>query len=275
MTTDGDILHFDSIGELRVFAARSSPANQGMHTWLNSNDCAKDADRRLWFGVDTYADVQMLFNHGWPDGVAHMIEAMQGIAAPQAATSIKRRKTRGDSGDEFDWQAAAQGMNDIAWTRPVQRAIATPRTVTLFCDLTHGSTHLTGAEQFFWRGAAILYLADSLSRAGYNVRIIAAMRQQIKTARAPSRQFNVQIKQADMPVDLSALAASLCLAAFTRTLLFSAICASEPYPIEDGLSFSQAAVSEPGEFRVQANDRDSARAIVQQTLADIGGGVHP
>jgi hypothetical protein len=264
-----DILHFDSIGALRAFAARPTPANRNVYARFNSNVCAVERGGNAWFGVDTYSDVQMLLNTGWPNGVARMLEALQGIAAPQAATSIKRRKTRGDHGDEFDWQAAAQGMTDIAWTRPVLRQIAASRTVTLFCDLTHGSTYMTGAEQFFWRGAAMLYLADSLSAAGYNVRIIGAVRQRLLTALSPIRQFNVQIKQPDMPVDLNSLASSLCLAGFTRTLIFSAICASEPHPLPEELSCSLEAVSEPGEFRVYANDQDSAKTAVQQTLAAI------
>ena len=271
MSSSGDTLYFDSIDELRTFAARPSPANRDLYTSFNSNTSinTQSQGRRAWFGVDSYSEVQALFNNGWPDGVAQMVKAMHDIEPPKQATSIKRRKTRGDSGDEFDWQAAAQGMNDIAWTRPVQRKIAAPRTVTLFCDLMQGSTYKTDAEQFFWRGATVLCLADSLSRAGYNVRIIAASRQVLDTERAPMRQFNVQVKRSDMPVDLNALASALCLAAFTRTVIFSAICASEPYPLSQSLCFARDAVSEPGEFPVYAHDKTSARLAVQQTLAAI------
>ena len=99
--------------------------------------------------------------------------------------------------------------------------------------------------------------------------MIAAFGQEFDTDAAPTWQFNVVIKQPSMPVDLSALASSLCLAAFTRVLLFSAICALETDPLRAGLGYSREAVLSPGEYLVCASDRATARQAVQTTLAII------
>lgn len=143
------------------------------------------------------------------------------------------------------------------------------RTVTLFCDLTAESTLSTKADEFYWRGAAILFLADSLNEAGYNVQIIAGARQILKVDGRPVRQFNVVIKRPDMPLDLSALASSICLAGFTRVLVFSAICAAEEKKLAAGLSEAVDAVAVHGSYRVFATDQASARQAVNSVLAAI------
>lgn len=268
VTFNGDTYTFDSVESLRGFAATPYPINKQLHANHNSNVLASEKEPGVWFGVGTYEEVEQAFRCGWPDGVNRMLAAMHDIETPAPPTTFKRRKTRGDSGDEYDWQAAAQGENDIAWTRAVQKKIRTARTLTLFCDLAHNSSHRTKADQFFWRGAAILFLADRLSRAGYNVQIIASTRQLLDSPSQQIRQYNVILKQPDMPLDLSTLASSLCLAAFTRVLLFSALCATVDDALSSGLCYAQEAISAPGDYRIQADDLATAREVVQQTLSN-------
>lgn len=265
-----DTLSFDSIDELQRFGQRPATANEHYHKFINSNEAAQHQQQGEWFGVASYGEVTRIFREGWESGVKRMMGNMSGIETPVTATSIKRRKIRGDNGDDYDWQAGEQGMHDVAWTRPVLRRVAMSRTVTLFCDLLAKSTLDTKADEFYWRGAAILFLADSLNEAGYNVQIIAGARQILKVEGRPVRQFNVVIKRPDMPLDLSALASSICLAGFTRVLVFSAVCAAEEKKLAAGLSESVDAVAVDGSYRVFATDQASARQAVNSILAAIG-----
>lgn len=268
-TFDGDTYTFDSVEDLRDFAAYPAAANKALHADLNSNGPALRKEKGEWFGVETIEQAMTAINGGWTDGVNRMLTAMHDIEIPAPPTTFKRRKTRGDSGDEYDWQAAAQGENDIAWTRPVQKKIKTARTLTLFCDLTHQSSHHTAADQFFWRGAAVLFLADRLSQAGYNVQIVASTRQLLDSPTQPIRQFNVILKRPDMPVDLNTLASSLCLAAFTRVLFFSAMCSATTEALTQGVGYANEAVSATGDYRVHADDQTTAREAIKQTLKAI------
>ena len=273
VTLDGDIYTFDSVASLRAFASTPSLANQQLHARHNSDANAKAKERGVWFGVDTYEDALNAFDGGWTDGVNRMLTAMHDIEIPAPPTAFKRRKTRGDSGDEYDWQAGAQGENDIAWTRPTIKKIQTARTLTLFCDLGHNSSHHTNAEQFFWRGAAILFLADRLSHAGYNVQIIASAREQHMSPSKRTSQINVIVKHPEMPLDLDTLASTLCLSAFYRILMLSAITAIEIEKLEDGTSYAREAISAPSDYRIQADDLATAREAVKQALAKNNRGM--
>lgn len=264
-----NILNFESIAELREFASKPTPANAWLHRRYNSDEPSHEKEWCAWFGVGTYQAVQQIFNNGWQEGVEWMLENMTEIETPAVATTIKRRKCRSDSGDEYDWQAGAQGMGDIAWTRTTPRKVTAPRNITLFCALSDNSSHLTHHTEFFWRGAAALFLADRLTTAGYNVEIVAGSRQIFKSEGAPVFQFNVVVKQPDMPIDLNALASSLCLAAFFRTLILSAICALEKNPLEQGTCVATGTIAGPGEYRIWADSKESAKAAIRNTLAAI------
>lgn len=265
------VIHFDSISGLRNYASLPTTENEKNHEWINSDEIAKAAGDCLenWFGVENFQKVEEILNGGWPEGVERMNAAMHEIDAPDPSTKIKRRKTRGDSGDEFDWQAYAQGEADIAWTRPVPKKIKNPRKITLFCDLTLGSTHETSSDQFFWRGAAALYLTDALSKSGYNVEIIASSRLVLNVPHRPDYQFNILVKNSDMPINQSVLASTLCLAAFVRVVIFSATCAIDCHELGQGFNQAMPAIPDECYFPIIAYDKESARSLVINTMKKI------
>lgn len=175
---------------------------------------------QVWLGAPSFAVLKERLTTGWPEGVERLMK----IALRDFDTvSIRRRRYRSDQGDEVDMQAVWRGDMSRAWTRTRRQARAGGvRTVTIVCNL--GGSAATASDKLFWRGASALRLADALTTAGYNVAIIggevgeqAGLEKDVQIA-----QF-VQIKDADQPLDLSALAAITCMAGFFRTALFAGI----------------------------------------------------
>lgn len=128
-------------------------------------------NRIKWYGwadpVQAYHD---LVRHGWPDGVRQALSALQDFDMPTIRT-IRRRLAWQDQGDELDSQQVYAGNLDRAWTT-VTRAAApgTVRNVIIFCKLTVNS-NISSAD-YFWNGAVVIKLIDTLQKAGRNVKVI-------------------------------------------------------------------------------------------------------
>ena len=183
----------------------------------------KRGNHDLWFGASSLEEMQQRFDKGWPEGA----ERLQSIAVREInPTSVRRRRSRSDQGDEVDMQAIWRGDLSRAWTRTRRQARAgTNRSVTICVQLSDSCA--VDATQLFWRGASALKLADALVAAGYNVTIVGAMgtrggnegRKKLEVS-----QF-VEIKASDSPLDLSALAALTAMPAWMRTQGFAGIVA--------------------------------------------------
>ena len=173
-----------------------------------------------WLGAPDIKTLNERLTRGWPEGV----EKLQQIATREIdPVSIRRRRVRGDQGDELDMQAVYRGDLSRAWTRTRRQARAgASRTITLVCNL--GDSAGISASQLYWRGAAVLKLAEALTQAGYGVGIYGA----ISTLRASDDdtvdgcQF-VEIKATDSPLDLSQLAALTAMPGWFRTRGFAGI----------------------------------------------------
>ena len=267
-----EITSFDNLEELYALIAKPFETNKGFSERIRSNEFAQGGNKK-WFGVDGGIDeVETILKKGWSAGVNRMQECFADLKINAVQPiSIKRRKIRTDSGDDYDWQAGAQGQHDTAWTRSSCRKVKSPRTVTLFCDLASATSWRTESDAFYWRGAATLFLADHLQSSGFNVKIIAGSRCKLATATSNHRQTNVTVKDSNMPLDLNSLATVLCLAGFYRTQILSASCAIEPTRISGNHGHSREVELESGQFLIAANTEESARAIIASTLALIQG----
>lgn len=173
-----------------------------------------------WLGAPSVAVLKERLTQGWPEGANKLQQIATRDINPM---SIRRRRTRGDQGDEVDMQAVWRGDLSRAWTRTRRQTRAgTNRAVTLMCMLSD-SCGVT-ADTLFWRGASVLKLADALTSSGYSVAILgcvtsgnAAVGKEVNTA-----QF-VEIKATDSPLDLSALAALTAMPGWFRTQGFAGI----------------------------------------------------
>ena len=179
-----------------------------------------DSDKQSWFGAPSVQELQNRLTKGWPDGA----ERLQKIATREInPTSIRRRRTRGDQGDEVDMQAVWRGDLSRAWTRTRRMSRAgTNRTINLMVML--GDSASVSSDKLFWRGASVLKLADALVTSGYNVGIIGGVTAKncANSKTVEMAQF-VEIKSTDQPLDLSALAALTAMPGWFRTLGFAGI----------------------------------------------------
>lgn len=173
-----------------------------------------------WLGAPSIEALNERLTRGWPEGV----EKLQQIATRDIdPVSIRRRRVRGDQGDELDMQAVYRGDLARAWTRTRRQSRAgANRTITLVCNLSDSAG--ISASQLYWRGAAVLKLADSLTQAGYGVGIYGAIstRQASDDDTVDGCQF-VEIKATDSPLDLSQLAALTAMPGWFRTRGFAGI----------------------------------------------------
>lgn len=179
-----------------------------------------DDDKQRWFGAPSVEVLKERFTKGWAEGA----ERLQKIATRDInPMSIRRRRVRGDQGDEVDMQAVWRGDLSRAWTRTRRMARAgTNRTINLMVML--GDSAGVGSEKLFWRGASVLKLADALVASGYNVGIIGAVTSSgcANSKNVDMAQF-VEIKATDQPLDLSALAALTAMPGWFRTFGFAGI----------------------------------------------------
>lgn len=177
-------------------------------------------DNEHWFGAPSFKELRNRLENGWPAGVDRL---MQLTMREFETASIRRRRVRGDQGDELDMQAVWRGDLSRAWMRTRRKSRAGGmRTVSIVCNL--GGSAGTSSTQLFWRGASALRLAYALTEAGYNVAIYGGECGKGSGSAKPVTlgQF-VEIKAADQPLDMSALAAITCMGGFFRTDLFAGI----------------------------------------------------
>ena len=212
------VRHYDSARAMMDAASvpitESEKGSAIWHTIWNGTEHIGEAD---WYGVDDGRPdtVRNLAQRGWPEGVARLNHALAELPAITPPQSIRRRRVWSDQGDSLDMPRIWAGRSDVAWQRCKRSMQRAPAVVTLYCNMAASS--MTTAEQMFWRGAAVLRLADYLTHAGYNVEVIAAtaaahvgIGENLRTLQT------VQIKPARGPLELNTLAAVVCLSGFYR-----------------------------------------------------------
>ena len=215
------IKKFDSVHEAVVASRKCSSVN--LDSWdRHLNYIDKNGD---WLGVvGTGEDVSKLIDTGWDDGVKRMLESFKDISVSAKPMSVRRRKSRGDQGDEIDMQAVYAGNLPKAWSRTSRLMRPAVKNVTILCDLA--TSWSTPAEVMFWRGAAVLFLSDQLSASGFNVSIIGTDSAVLSLVSLegkkdkPKAATLITIKRSDMPMDMSSIASSICLGGFLRTVCF-------------------------------------------------------
>jgi hypothetical protein len=225
------VKRFDSIAAL----CAAEPSARNADVWECIAGLHNDGAEPSWWGVRDRAAAIDAVNNGWADGVKRLFDAMGHIEAP-APTSIRRRKARGDFGDEIDMQAVYAGTLDRAWRTRQRKTVQHARTVSIVMQV--GAVSEIHAEQMFWRGAACVVLADALTQAGYNVEINGY------SACAGLGPDDVDvtllfpIKASTDPLDVAAIASVVCLGGFHRHFIFKARCAFGEYRADAGMGRS-------------------------------------
>ena len=238
---------------------------------VNEKRMIDAAERVRWYGLEPGPGaVRDAVAQGWPEGVRRINEALadlrDDIAPP---VSVKRRRVRSDHGAEVDMSAYWRGRADIAWTDCRRTSTRAPQVVTIAAQISApGKTH---SGDLFWRGAAVLKLADLLTAAGYHVRIDAVRHVRHGYTDHPGRLLQrVTVKEATAPLDVESLAAVLCLSGFFRMFLFACMC-SMLYKVQKGCGFTERYQAAPGEVAgvEDCTDADTARAWIRAQLEAI------
>lgn len=165
-----------------------------------------------WIGIAGGIDgLESALRDGW----AKAKEVMSTLTLPdvEAPESIRRRTVWGEDGDVLDMDRLREGRMDDCWSSRRKSMRRAPRTINLMADL--GVLASARGADLFWRGAAYLLFTDMLEKAGYRVRIIAHLLSTPHSGKGPTIIKQV-IKEADMPLDVSALASVVCLAGYKR-----------------------------------------------------------
>lgn len=173
-----------------------------------------------WLGAPNADEMYRRLKEGWPDGSRRLLEIATRDINP---TSVRRRRERADQGAELDIHAVYRGDLSRAWMRTRRRSGSGVRSVTIVINLA--ANWRTTSEQLFWRGAAALRLAASLTEAGYSVAIVGATGGRNVDSRDKMDLVQcVSIKDEDQPLDLDKLAALTAMPGYFRTALFAGIC---------------------------------------------------
>lgn len=266
--------HFDSIGDFFAWGAKRPTRPHNAKEWdrMGSNRGAG------WLGVDSVAAVQALVRDGWPEGVQRTMDALKDIEGPLHPIDVRRRRVWTDQGDSLDIHRVYSGSLDTAWQRTKRRTVRATRNVRLICNV-NANAGINAVTQMFWRGAAALKIADELTKAGYNVEIVAAL---ASTSMAMVRPLNctvtVVVKEYASPLDLNTLATALCLGGFARLFGFRSdvnVCEEKGLDIANGWGHSSTYSTlnklEQHEIEVQESVFNvwSARDVVSKVLKDF------
>ena len=194
--------------------------NQANRAEALTHTQSKANGRDDWLGAPNVTELHNRLERGWADGVKRLEQiATRELSAP---ASVRRRRVRGDAGDELDMQAVWRGDLNRAWSRTRRANRVGSRTVSIVIDLA-ASAGVT-SDKLFWRGASALRLAQLLTESGYSVALYGAagVNRADSSGKLNMAQL-VEIKSEDSPLDMDKLAALTAMAGFFRTSLFAGI----------------------------------------------------
>lgn len=229
--------------------------------------------RAGWYGLEpefkggkmTMQGVCDLLGKGWERGLLRMQESMDKLRNVEVRPlSIKRRNTWQDQGDTLDIHRVYSGQLDRAWQKCKRRPLAGTRNITLVCDTIESGGN--DAETMFWRGAAVVTLADKLTAAGYNVEVVSAW-----TGRMSSLVIcHVTVKQSWQPLDIPTLTAAVACPAYFRCI---GHCWGNKVDGDDNHGYSvDQWIPGPGEIMATHDRRwtqEVARQWVEEKIAEI------
>lgn len=239
-----------------------------------------------WYGAPSRLAALDRIEKGWPEGVAKVRAALQGIEAGTLAAprSTRRRKAWGDDGDTCDPDRIARGDYDRAFQRTKrQAATKNGRMIRLFCQ--SGGHSANKSSELFWSGAASIHLIDLLEEAGYRVEVLyltKSLNAFASTSRVQLSTFT--LKAASDPMNIDQITAALCLSGFLRLYYFYSMMT---YGERPNATLGIASLASPklltaagiwieGDIIVPfLRSQQQAIAFVKQTLREIEVGPEP
>lgn len=178
-----------------------------------------------WAGA-TLEQVKRWAEEGAPQMRDEMLSRVDSIQLPddfmRPELLKRRRRMRGDSGNELDIQRVYQGRLDIAWEKTVTEHVKTVgnRLVHIVVDLSASAG--VDWQDGVWRGACVLRIYDALVRMGKSIAISGyyASQSGFNDSRYPEHAMvSTRIKNYGEPIREDRLAAFSSLP-FMRCAIF-------------------------------------------------------
>jgi hypothetical protein len=163
-------------GSLRdyITAAKVAPLNPGNQPLVAMADTAGGLNGAHWAGAENTDDATAKLTAPYEAGSA-IISRIEKAAAniklpPQMDT--RRRRVRGDQGDELDIHAVWRGQSATAWQRMGKRQVTAPPMVSIVINSIISADN--DKTVISYRGAVGIVLCQLLERFGYRVRLVVA-----------------------------------------------------------------------------------------------------
>jgi hypothetical protein len=195
-------------GEFRSWAREDLRHDDSMRVGQRTNES--------WYGAATPREAMDRASKGWPEGAERVRSMMDEVDAPPPV-SLRRKMQRADQGDELDIHEVYRGGLDRAWTRRRRQRSRARMSVRLVAQI--GGHRHTTHEEMFWRGAAVLKLAELLEESSYRVEMVG-VNQHLIDGHDVSSYCSFVVKEAGAPLDVEQVAGVLCNAGFFRTYGF-------------------------------------------------------
>ena len=211
MTTHCPNFHDARYGTLREYmtAAQVSPRNPD-NAELTSRWDRGAVLPASWCGAANTADAVAVITRYYAAGeeiIKRVEKAARNITLPPKMDT-RRRRVRGDQGDELDIHAVWRGQYDTAWSRMGKRQVTAPPMVSIVINSIIQADH--DKTVISYRGAVGIVLCQLLERRGYRVRLIVARGGEALTSGGPDEKFScrVIVKDYGKPLDRKTVAAA-------------------------------------------------------------------
>lgn len=261
--------YFDNVGEFLEATREPTEYSKGRWNGVVNNSTVR-------FAGCEYPEAIKRLETGYQDAIADIDNLIIEIPETIKPVTRKRKKKRGDFGEEYDILRAWSGNLDTAWQSMERRAVQGPATITIAANQTINAR--TDKSVLFWRGAAAVALTDMLEKAGYRVEILSLF--VVRSGNPKNGQngplfLQIKSKASDMPLDKGMCAAALANSAFLRVNFFQwACCQDDWFPAGDigqMRSTEQYAAMAPGTIGdlEQVKDASSAARWIENSLEKI------
>jgi hypothetical protein len=255
---------FDSAQSLMDIA--NVPGAGTMHAQARSywNEPGSGLDAETWYALPFKSGdrIRNLMDTGWSEGATKIESAIASVEMP-LSRNVRRRARWTDQGDELNMDRVRSGQLDIAWRGMHRTRTFAPTRVVIGVDAC--ANCFTGAQEMFWRGAAALALASSLTDSGYDVQIVSGM---VWTADSNRSCIRAVTKSYGGGFDLATLAASTACPAFFRCFSFCYAWNHMPKNFVAGESIGHAKPLEP--IDIEDIDPQAFTVIAPATICNAG-----
>ena len=233
---DADGIHrvsFDSVGEAVVDSMADYAQNDSNRTFIAGRLAGHMSGNDAWANYFTKSKLLATIAHPPKhllDAVEEMRQQLMDDVCPPVCS--RRRVVRNqDYGDELTPESVLV-RSLTPWER-MSRETQPRRSVTIGVNLTvHAGQR---AEHLLWRGAAAAALADILTQKGMNVEIVAFWTIERMSSETRMLVAKYVVKQADMPLDIGAVAVALAEIAYARLVALYGLARHVGGILDDGL----------------------------------------